>query len=101
MSYTSDATVGENSQNKLKIFPNPIRQSYNGLITIDKLYTDANIKITDVNFNLIFEDYANGGRATWNGRDIEGNKVPTGVYLIFTSDDLGNEKISGKVLIIK
>ena len=88
-------------QNKLKIFPNPIRQSYNGLITIDKLYTDANIKITDVNFNLIFEDYANGGRATWNGRDIEGNKVTTGVYLIFTSVDLGNEKISCKILIIK
>ena len=101
LSYTSDATVGESSQNNLKIFPNPVRQSYNGLITIDKLYTDANIKITDMNFNLIFEGYANGGRATWNGRDIDGNKVPTGIYLIFTSDDMGNEKISGKILIIK
>jgi len=101
LSYTSDATVGENSQNNLKIFPNPVRQSYSGLIIIDKLYTDANIKITDMNFNLIFEGFANGGRATWNGRDIDGNKVPTGVYLIFTSDDMGNEKISGKILIIK
>ena len=101
MSYTSDATVGESSQNNLKVFPNPVRQSYNGLITIDKLYTDANIKITDINFNLIFEGFANGGRATWNGRDVEGKKVPTGVYLIFTSDDLGNEKISGKILITK
>ena len=45
--------------------------------------------------------FANGGRATWNGRDIDGNKVPTGVYLIFTSDDMGDEKISGKILIIK
>ena len=101
LSYTSDATVGENSQNKLKVFPNPVRQSYNGLITIDKLYTNANIKITDMNFNLIYEGFANGGRATWNGRDIDGNKVPTGVYLIFTSDDMGDEKISGKILIIK
>ena len=101
LSYTSDATVGENSQSNLKIFPNPVRQSYNGLITIDKLYTNANIKITDMNFNLIYEGFANGGRATWNGRDIDGNKVPTGVYLIFTSDDMGDEKISGKILIIK
>ncbi len=101
LSYTSDATVGESSQSNLKIFPNPVRQSYNGLITIDKLYTNANIKITDMNFNLIYEGFANGGRATWNGRDIDGNKVPTGVYLIFTSDDIGNEKISGKILIIK
>ena len=54
-----------------------------------------------MNFNLIYEGFANGGRATWNGRDIDGNKVPTGVYLIFTSDDIGNEKISGKILIIK
>ena len=46
------------------------------------------------------KDYANGGRATWNGRDIDGNKVPK-VYLIFTSDDMGDEKISGKILIIK
>ncbi len=101
MSYTSDATAGENSQNSLKIFPNPVREDYTGLITIDKLYTDANIKITDMNFNLIFEGYANGGRATWNGKNIEGNKVPTGVYLIFTSDNLGVEKISGKILIVK
>ncbi|MBH07756.1 MAG: hypothetical protein CMP71_01470 [Flavobacteriales bacterium] len=101
MSYTSDATVGESSQSNLKIFPNPVRQSYSGLITIDKLYTGANIKITDMNFNLIYEGFANGGRATWNGRDIDGNKVPTGVYLIFTSGDMGDEKISGKILIIK
>ena len=101
LSYTSDATAGESSQSNLKIFPSPVRQSYNGLITIDNLYTDANIKITDMNFHLIYEGFANGGRATWSGRDMEGNKVPTGVYLIFTSDDLGNEKISGKILIIK
>ncbi len=101
MSYTSDATNGKNSQNNLKIFPNPVRQTYNSLITIDKLYTDANIKITDMNFNLIYEGFANGGRATWNGRDIDGNKVPTGVYMVFTSDEMGSEKISGKILIIK
>ena len=101
MSYTSDATNGKSSQNNLKIFPNPVRQTYNGLITIDKLYTDANIKITDMNFNLIYEAFANGGRATWNGRDVDGNKVPTGVYMVFTSDEVGSEKISGKILIIK
>ena len=28
-------------------------------------------------------------------------KCQQGVYLIFTSDDMGNEKISGKILIIK
>ena len=49
-----------------------------------------------MNFNLIYEGFANGGRATWNGRDIDGNKVPTGGIFDFYFDDMGNEKISGK-----
>ena len=98
LSYRSNATIGSSKQNSTTVFPNPVRESYNGVISIKGLVTNANIKITDINSNIIYEDYANGGQATWNGLDKNGNRVHTGVYLIFSSDINGEEKIVSKVL---
>lgn len=70
-------------------FPNPVPADYNGLIAIKGLSRDANVKITDVEGNLVFETTAQGGQATWDGMDFRGNRVGTGVYLVFaTGKDL-------------
>ena len=49
----------------------------------------------------MFEDYANGGRAIWNGKDKNNNRVATGVYLVFSVDESGKEKMVSKILFIK
>ena len=100
MSYRSDATIGSTNQSKTKIFPNPVRETYNGMIAISGLITDANIKITDINSNLVFEGFAKGGQASWNGKNKNGEKVSTGIYLVFSTDTNGIEKIVSKILFI-
>ena len=100
ISYRSDATNGTTTQSTTKVFPNPVRETYNGVIAISGLVTDANIKITDINANLVFEGFSKGGQASWNGKNKNGERVSTGTYLVFSTDINGIEKIVSKILFI-
>lgn len=84
-------------------YPNPVRPDYQGDIAIKGLVRDANVKITDISGKLIFETTALGGQAIWNGRDYNGNKAATGVYLVFSANDnisFGTESLVTKILIV-
>ena len=100
ISYRSDATKGAEKQSTVKVFPNPVRETYNGLIAINGLVTNANIKITSIEGELVFESFAKGGQTTWNGKNKNGDRVSTGVYLVFSADVNGLEKIVSKILFI-
>jgi len=101
LSYRSNSTKGETVQSTTKVFPNPVRESYSGSIAISGLVANANIKITDVNGNLIFEDFAKGGQALWNGKNRNKKRVSSGVYLVFSTDINGIEKIVSKIMFIR
>ena len=99
ISYKGAATESALTQSAIKIFPNPIAPNYNGPIVIKNLVNNALVKITDINGQLMMQTRALGGQAVWNGRDQYQRKVASGIYLIFTRDDMGNEKAVGKILI--
>ena len=100
ISYRSDATTGTKIQEETYVFPNPVRESYNGHIAINGLVTNANIKITDIDGNLVFEDFAKGGQAIWNGKNKNGDRASSGVYLVFSTDINGLEKMVSKIMFI-
>lgn len=100
VSYRGTATSGSNTQEALFIFPNPVPPEMNGLITIKKITNNALVKITDINGKLVFQTRALGGQAIWNGRTYEGNKVASGMYLVFVQNNEGTEKTTGKILIL-
>jgi ligand-binding sensor domain-containing protein len=100
ISYRSDATEGVLIQSNTKVFPNPVKETYNGPIAISGLVTNANIKITDITGNLVFETFAKGGRAIWNGKNKNGERSSTGVYLVFSTDLYGEQKMISKILFI-
>lgn len=75
--------------------------NYNGPIAFRGLVENALLKITDISGSLVFETRALGGQAIWNGKSLTGNKVATGIYLVFVRDDMGNEKSVGKIVITK
>jgi ligand-binding sensor domain-containing protein len=99
VSYRGTATAGAITQNYIDIYPNPVTPGYNGPIAFKGLVENAMVKITELNGRLIYETRALGGQAIWNGQTYEGNKVASGIYLVFVRDDAGNEKGVGKIVI--
>ena len=100
VSYIGDATAGDQTMNKVKIYPNPVRESYDGDIYIQGLVSDAIVKITDVSGNLVRTITANGGTAVWDGRNTYGERVQTGVYLIYISDETATYSAIRKIVFI-
>jgi len=101
ISYRTDATDPSASLNPTKIFPNPVRPDYNGVIAIEGLTDKAVVKITDMQGKLYYETRANGGTATWNMMNYAGVKAESGMYMVFVSDAAGSEKFVGKIAIIQ
>ena len=100
VSYQSNAVDGEQEYSNVHAYPNPVRESYKGIITITGLMKDSQVKITDLNGNLVCETVSNGGIATWDGKDLYGRKVSTGIYLaICVSSDGGKSTIT-KIMVI-
>jgi hypothetical protein len=86
ISLKAEALLGERThQAKIEIFPNPVQPNYEGPIAIRGLARDAVVKITDVSGQLVFETRALGGQAIWDGRDYEGKRVKSGVYLALST----------------
>jgi ligand-binding sensor domain-containing protein len=82
------------------VYPNPVRETYNGPIAITNLVSESNVKITDVSGNLVWETEAAGGRVVWDGKDLDGFRVKTGVYLVFITNSDGSKKSVTKLLFI-
>ena len=100
----TDAVAGGPVHNaNIYAYPNPVRPDYDGPIAIKGLANNANVKITDISGTLIFETTALGGQAIWDGRDYNGRKASTGVYLVFsTADNIVNpDAATTKILFIK
>ena len=100
-SYRSEATEGRSVHREVLAFPNPVRPGYNGPIAVRGLVEDADVRITDASGRLVTEGAALGGQFVWNGRDLKGRRVNSGVYLVFSSDREGAETAVIKILIVR
>ena len=101
ISYQSDAIEGGTTFENVRAYPNPVRPEYIGPITITGLVENTQIRITDVNGNIIYETLSNGGVATWNGCNQSGSRVATGVYFAHCVSANGKQKHITKILIVK
>ena len=100
VSYQSDAAEAGSSFGDVHAYPNPVRETYNGVITITGLMENTHIKITDINGNLVYETTSNGSLATWNGKNLHGQKVSTGIYLVIGASEDGTQSTITKILVI-
>lgn len=101
LSYSSRITAENNDLENLRAYPNPVRPGYNGLVTIDGLTNNANVKITDITGNLVFEEFSSGGTLLWDTRAFGRHKVASGVYLIVVTGEDQIETTIGKIMIIR
>ncbi|WP_018343290.1 two-component regulator propeller domain-containing protein [Cytophaga aurantiaca] len=102
ISYRSDATVSETTDfSGAKIFPNPVRPGFSGVVAIEGLQDNVMVKITDMQGKLFYETRSNGGTATWNLVNYAGVRAETGMYLVFATTEKGEQKFVGKIAIIQ
>ncbi len=78
--YRADATLTTAETEAPYVYPNPVRENYEGPIAIKGIPNNCNVKIVDVSGNLVYETTANGGQATWDGKLINGERAATGIY---------------------
>ena len=100
ISFKGKAIEGRENYSGIYVYPNPVRHDFEGEIVITGLVGNVNVKITDIAGNIVFETTALGGQAIWDGRSFSGDRVQTGVYLIFSTDEEGDKTNVTKLLVI-
>lgn len=127
VSFNSGGSKPQESLEDAFAYPNPVRPEYNILgfndlsditkgVKVSGLTENVNIKITDIEGNLVAEAQSNinqrssntnynfaidGGTAIWNGKNLGNSVVRSGVYLILISDLDSFESKVLKVLIVR
>lgn len=100
ISYTGDAMAGSSVYSDVVVYPNPVRETYMGPIAIKGLVAETSVKIQDMGGNLVYETESFGGQATWDGTNFRGERVATGVYMIFLANSDGTLTHVTKLLFI-
>ncbi len=101
LSVITDSQRASEDFDDLRVYPNPVRPDFDGLVTVDGLIEEAVVKITTTSGDLVRELHSNGGRLHWDLRNGHGQEVVSGVYLLFCSDTKGKETRVIKLAIIR
>ena len=101
-SYVSDAsqTVDKMSEDVTYAYPNPVKPGYTGPITITGLTYDADVKIVTTSGVLVAQGRSNGGSFVWDGNDLDGKRVASGVYMVQTATSNGDKGTVCKIAIV-
>lgn len=101
-SYASDATQPAETMDKDNVYayPNPVTPDYTGDVTIVGLSFDADVKIVTSNGVLVNSGRSTGGTYRWNGRDLKGKRVASGVYMVETATQDGGKGVVCKIAIV-
>ena len=98
ISYRTDSSEPSENFSSVKIFPNPVRPDFQGVLTVSGLRENTTIKITDTAGRLIYETKSNGGTASW---DLQNHRATTAIYMVFCIAQDGSESFIGKVAVLK
>ena len=99
--YRGEVTEGGNNFSDVYAFPNPVKSNYTGVIAIRGLTDGASIKITDTGGGLVHETTSQGGQATWDGNNLQGQRAFTGVYFVVAQSKNGEERVVTKILVLR
>ena len=100
-SYQGEASEGKSDYSEIYAYPNPVRPEHMDKVTIVGLMDNSNVKITDLNGNIIYQTKSLGGQAIWNCRNASGSRVATGVYLVLASTEEASESVVTKIIVVK
>jgi len=99
ISYQGTAVEGGSGCSDLIVYPNPVVRNYNGPIAVRGVVPNGIVKITDISGGLVYQATSTGAQFIWDGTNLSGEKVQTGVYLVFSTDELGENNCSTKLIL--
>ncbi len=92
--YSSTSGPAKADYSEAYAYPNPVTPDYSGWITIAGLMNSSLVKIVDSSMNLVYQTTSEGGTAMWDGCDISGSRVRSGVYYVLASTQSDSSAIS-------
>lgn len=101
VSFKGQSTKPAENLEAVYVYPNPVRPGFDGTVKVAGLISKANIKITDIEGNLVYETTSEGGTIEWDTSAFGKYKVATGVYMIFIAAEDATETAVKKVMIIR
>ena len=102
-SYMSDASQSNENMtdDTVYAYPNPVSPDYNGPIVITGLSYDADVKIVTSNGVLVHQGRSTGGMYTWDGTDLKGKRVASGIYMVETATSTGKKGTVCKIAVVR
>ncbi len=101
VSFLGTSTKPSDDLANVYVYPNPVRPEFLGTVKISGLTDKANVKITDIEGNLVHETTTSGGTIEWDTTAFGKYKVASGVYMIFVASEDGMDSTVKKVMIIR
>ncbi|WP_415060152.1 T9SS type A sorting domain-containing protein [Flavobacterium sp.] len=101
VSFKGTSTKPKDNLKDVYVYPNPVRPGFEGTVKVSGLTSKANVKITDIEGNLVHEVISQGGTIEWDTKAFGKYKVASGVYMIFISTDDALDTTVKKVMIIR
>lgn len=101
VSYLGTSTKGDDTLDNVYAYPNPVRPGYSGTVKISGLMDKVNLKITDIEGNLVFETTSSGGTVEWDTTAFGKYKVASGVYMVFVTSKDAAETTVKKIMVIR
>ncbi len=101
-SYSSTSSPAENDYSEVYAYPNPVRPDYTGWITIKGLMDHSLVKIADTAGNVFYQTRSEGGMVIWDGCNPGGERVRTGVYFVYASQNENGTSgdVVAKILVV-
>jgi ligand-binding sensor domain-containing protein len=103
LSYQGDARLPAEQLRPLFVYPNPVRvgPEENAEVFIEGLVEATELRIVTLDGRLVARFATRGGRVRWDGRDLQGRPVPSGVYLVVAVGQGGEGTAYGKIALLR
>lgn len=101
-SLSIQAINPEHEYTTLRFSPQPFLLSTHTQLMISNLVKNSTIKIFTTSGILIKKfDAQGGGRAFWDGTDSNGERVPSGIYIVIAYSPEANKAVAGKIAVVR